>query len=126
VSARARRAAQIDPASGLIPARNVPDEAPFGIAIQVRLRTPRSIAVERCALATKSTAARWHHAQRPTRESEHVDNDGRRPEAILDIYNLFLGALLFAFAHGAAGADAWLGAAVIAAVSLAALFVYAE
>jgi hypothetical protein len=51
-----------------------------------------------------------------------VDNDGRRPEAILDIYNL-LSALLLAFAHGAAGADEWLGGAVIAAVSLAALFV---
>jgi SPW repeat len=56
----------------------------------------------------------------------------RRPEAILDLYNLILGALLFfspwlfAFAHGAAGSDAWLGGAVIAAVSLAALFVYAE
>jgi SPW repeat-containing protein len=56
----------------------------------------------------------------------------RRPEAILDFYNLLLGALLllspwlFAFAHGAAGADAWLGGAVIVAVSLAALIVYAE
>ena len=56
----------------------------------------------------------------------------RRPEAILDVYNLLLGALLFlspwlfAFAHGAAGADAWLGGAVIAAVSLAALMAYAE
>jgi hypothetical protein len=54
-----------------------------------------------------------------------VDNDGRRPEAILDIYNLLLSALPLAFAHGAAGADEWLGGAVIAAVSLAALFVYA-
>jgi hypothetical protein len=46
--------------------------------------------------------------------------------AILDIYNLLLSALLLAFAHGAAGAagaDEWLGGAVIAAVSLAALFV---
>jgi hypothetical protein len=56
----------------------------------------------------------------------------RRPEAILDVYNLLLGALLFlspwlfAFAHGAAGADAWLGGIVIAAVSLAALMAYAE
>jgi SPW repeat len=59
-------------------------------------------------------------------------NVKRRPEAILDVYNLILGALLFvppwlfAFAHAAAGADAWLGGAVIAAVSLAALMVYAE
>src|SRR5258707_490227 len=56
----------------------------------------------------------------------------RRPEAVLDVYNLLLGALLFvspwlfAFAHGTAGADAWLGGAVIAAVSLAALMVYTE
>jgi SPW repeat len=56
----------------------------------------------------------------------------RRPEAVLDLYNLLLGALLFfspwlfAFAHGAAGADAWLGGAVIAAVSLAALMIFAE
>jgi hypothetical protein len=55
-----------------------------------------------------------------------------RPEVILDVYNLLLGALLFfspwlfAFAHGTAGADAWFGGAVIAAVSLAALLVYAE
>ena len=55
-----------------------------------------------------------------------------RPEAVLDVYNLLLGALLFAspwlfaFAHGTAGADAWLGGAVIAAVSLAALMVYTE
>jgi hypothetical protein len=55
----------------------------------------------------------------------------RRPEAV-DLYNLGLGALLFvspwlfAFAHGAAGADAWLGGAAIAALSLAALMVYAE
>jgi hypothetical protein len=52
----------------------------------------------------------------------------RRPEAILDLYNLLLGALLFlspwlfTFARGAAGADAWLGGAVIVAASL----VYAE
>jgi hypothetical protein len=56
----------------------------------------------------------------------------RRPEAILDVYNLLLGALLFvspwlfAFAHGTAGVDAWFGGAVIAVVSLAALLVYAE
>ncbi len=56
----------------------------------------------------------------------------RRPEAVLDVYNLLLGALLFvspwlfAFAHGTAGADAWLGGALIAAVSLAALMVYTE
>jgi hypothetical protein len=56
----------------------------------------------------------------------------RRPEAVLDLYILLLGTLLFfspwlfAFAHGAAGADAWLGGAMIAALSLAALMVYAE
>jgi hypothetical protein len=56
----------------------------------------------------------------------------RRPVAVLDLYNLGLGALLFfspwlfAFAHGTAGADAWLGGAVIAALSLAALMIYAE
>jgi hypothetical protein len=55
-----------------------------------------------------------------------------RPEAVLDLYNLLLGALLFvspwlfAFAHGTAGADAWLGGAVITALSLAALMIYAE
>jgi hypothetical protein len=61
-----------------------------------------------------------------------LTSDRYRPEAILDLYNLLLGALLFlspwlfAFAHDAASADAWLGGAVIAVVSLAALFVYAE
>jgi SPW repeat len=56
----------------------------------------------------------------------------QRPEAVLDLYNLVLGALLFlspwlfAFAHGTAGADAWLGGATIAALSLAALMLYAE
>jgi hypothetical protein len=61
-----------------------------------------------------------------------LTSDRHRPEAILDLYNLLLGALLFlspwlfAFAHGAASDDAWLGGAVIAVVSLAALFVYAE
>jgi site-specific recombinase len=62
-----------------------------------------------------------------------ISFDGRRrPEAVLDVYNLLLGALLFfspwlfAFAHGAASADAWLGGAVIAAVSLAALMIYAD
>jgi SPW repeat len=56
----------------------------------------------------------------------------RRREAILDLYNLGLGALLFvspwlfAFAHGTPGADAWLGGTVIAALSLAVLMVYAE
>jgi hypothetical protein len=56
----------------------------------------------------------------------------RRPEAVLDLYNLGLGALLFvspwlfAFAHGTAGTDAWVGGAAIAALSLAALMVYAE
>jgi hypothetical protein len=55
-----------------------------------------------------------------------------RPEAVLDLYNLLLGALLFlspwlfAFAHSTAGADAWLGGAVIVALSLAALMIYAE
>ncbi len=56
----------------------------------------------------------------------------RRPEAVLDLYTLLIGALLFlspwlfAFAHGAAAADAWLGGAVIAALSLSALMIYAE
>ncbi len=55
-----------------------------------------------------------------------------KPEAILDIYNVLLGALLFfspwlfAFAPGAARADAWLGGAVIGAASLGALLIYVE
>lgn len=56
----------------------------------------------------------------------------RRPEAILDVYNLVLGISLFvspwlfAFAHGAAGMDARAGGAEIAAASIAALLVFAE
>jgi hypothetical protein len=56
----------------------------------------------------------------------------RRPEAILDVYNLALGAFLFvspwlfAFAHGAAAVDARAGGAAIAVVSIAALLLFAE
>lgn len=55
-----------------------------------------------------------------------------RPEAILDVYNLVLGAVLFvspwlfAFAHGVASIDAHMGGAAIAAASIAALLVFAE
>jgi ABC-type uncharacterized transport system permease subunit len=56
----------------------------------------------------------------------------RRPQAILDIYNLVLGAFmfvspwLFAFAHSTAGLDARASGAAIAAASIAALLVFAE
>jgi mannitol-specific phosphotransferase system IIBC component len=56
----------------------------------------------------------------------------RRPEAILDVYKLLLGALLFvspwlfAFAGGAAATDARADGAVIAVASLAALLAFAE
>ncbi len=56
----------------------------------------------------------------------------RRPEAILDIYNLLLGAFLFvspwlfAYANGTAAMDARVGGAAIAAASIAALLVFAE
>ena len=56
----------------------------------------------------------------------------RRPEAILDVYNLVLGAALFvspwlfAFSQGAASIDARLGGAAIVAASIAALLVFAE
>jgi|HubBroStandDraft_6_1064221.scaffolds.fasta_scaffold1493424_2 hypothetical protein len=56
----------------------------------------------------------------------------RRPEAILDVYNLVLGAFLFvspwlfAFAHGTASLDARAGGAAIAAASIAALLMFAE
>jgi hypothetical protein len=55
-----------------------------------------------------------------------------RPEAILDIYKLVLGLLLFvspwlfAFADGAAAMDAHADGAAIAVVSLAALLAFAE
>jgi hypothetical protein len=56
----------------------------------------------------------------------------RRPLAVLDIYNLVLGAFvfvspwLFAFAHGPAGIDARASGAAIAAASIAALLMFAE
>jgi len=56
----------------------------------------------------------------------------RRPEAILDVYNLVLGAALFvspwlfAFSQGAASIDARLGGAAIVAASILALLVFAE
>ena len=56
----------------------------------------------------------------------------RRPEAILDVYNLVLGAVLFAspwlfaFAQGAAVIDARNGGAAIVAASIAALLLFAE
>jgi len=56
----------------------------------------------------------------------------RRPEAILDVYNLVLGAALFvspwlfAFSQGAASIDARLGGAAIVTASIAALLVFAE
>jgi hypothetical protein len=55
-----------------------------------------------------------------------------RPEAILDVYKLLLGALLFvspwlfAFAGGAAAMDARADGAAIAVASLAALLAFAE
>jgi hypothetical protein len=51
---------------------------------------------------------------------------------ILDVYQLLLGAFLFvspwlfAFAHGAPSADAWLSAILVALVSFAALVVFRE
>jgi hypothetical protein len=56
----------------------------------------------------------------------------RRPEAVLDIYNLVLGVFLFvspwlfAFAHGTAGIDVRASGAAIAAASVAALLTFAE
>jgi hypothetical protein len=56
----------------------------------------------------------------------------RRPEAILDVYKLLLGVLLFvspwlfAYAHGAAAVDARAVGATIAVVSVAALLAFAE
>ena len=56
----------------------------------------------------------------------------RRPEAILDVYNLVLGTFLFvspwlfAFPHGIAGLDVRASAAAIAVAAIAALFMFAE
>jgi len=56
----------------------------------------------------------------------------RRPEAILDVYKLLLGVLLFlspwlfAYAHGTAGIDARATGAAIAIASIAALLMFAE
>ena len=56
----------------------------------------------------------------------------RRPEAVLDIYTLTLGAFLFvspwlfAFSHGVAGTDLRASGAAIAAASIAALLMFAE
>jgi hypothetical protein len=70
-----------------------------------------------------------NEASMPTREA---GTGKRRPEAILDVYKLLLGVLLFvspwlfAFAHGAAGLDARAVGAAIAVASLAALLAFAE
>ena len=56
----------------------------------------------------------------------------RRSEAVLDVYNLVLGAFLFvspwlfAYAGGIGGVDAWLTGAVLVVVSIAAVVAFAE
>ncbi len=55
-----------------------------------------------------------------------------REAAILDVYNLLLGAFLavspwlFAYSRGIVRADAWLGGAVIVVLSIAAIVAFAE
>ena len=57
---------------------------------------------------------------------------GWRSEAILDIYNIGLGAFLFAspwlfaFAHGAVREDAWMTGALVVLLSIGALVAFAE
>lgn len=55
-----------------------------------------------------------------------------RRESILDAYNLFIGAVLFAspwllaYAHGLPAMDVWASATVIMLLSLAAIFAFSE
>jgi SPW repeat len=55
-----------------------------------------------------------------------------RDAAILDIYNLLLGGFLavspwlFAYSRGIVRADAWIGGAIIVALSMAAIVAFAE
>ena len=55
-----------------------------------------------------------------------------RSEAVLDLYNLVLGAFLFvspwlfAYAGGIGGVDAWLTGAVLVVISIAAVVAFAE